>query len=42
VSAFIAPRTCLPRLREWAAEGFDLTREVTVPRALEWTLYRKG
>jgi len=34
-------RTCLPQLREWAAERFDLAREVTVPRALEWTLYRK-
>jgi hypothetical protein len=35
-------RTCLPRLREWAAERFDLAREVTVPRELRWTLYRKA
>jgi hypothetical protein len=34
-------RSSLPRLREWAAERFDLAREVTVPRELRWTLYQR-
>jgi hypothetical protein len=28
-------RTCLPRLRAWAAERFDLERDVPAPRELK-------
>jgi hypothetical protein len=30
------------RVCAWAAERFNLAREVTVPRALVWTLYRQA
>ena len=35
-------RACLPALRAWAAERFDLDREVPAPGEVKWTIYRKG
>jgi SAM-dependent methyltransferase len=32
---------CLPALRAWAAERFDLQRPVPFPRELHWTIYRR-
>jgi len=34
-------RACLPALRAWAAERFDLEREVPAPRETKWTVFRK-
>jgi ubiquinone/menaquinone biosynthesis C-methylase UbiE len=33
-------RRCLPALRAWTAERFDLQRAVPFPRDLRWTIYR--
>ena len=33
---------CLPRLRSWAQETFDLEVVIPMPRHLHWTVYRKG
>jgi SAM-dependent methyltransferase len=39
------PRTvqeqCLPRLRAWSAQRFDLARSISMPRELCWTVYCK-
>jgi hypothetical protein len=32
---------CLPRLKIWAEETFDLERSVSMPKQLNWTIYRK-
>lgn len=32
---------CLPALRAWAAEQFDLARALPVPREIQWTIYRR-
>lgn len=32
---------CLPRLRAWAEETFDLERPIAMPSEIRWTVYRK-
>ena len=32
---------CLPRLRAWSKEHFDLVRPVSMPRELSWAVYSK-
>jgi hypothetical protein len=32
---------CLPRLREWSEQTFDLEKSTPIPRDLCWTVYRK-
>ena len=32
---------CLPRLKAWAEQRFDLERSIPMPRELCWTVYRK-
>ena len=32
---------CIPHLRAWAAERFDLDRSIEIPRESRWTVYRK-
>jgi hypothetical protein len=32
---------CLPVLRAWAAERFDLDRPLPFPREIRWTMYRR-
>jgi len=32
---------CLPELRAWAAQQFDLDREAPVPREITWRVYRR-
>jgi SAM-dependent methyltransferase len=34
-------RQCLPALRNWAAQRFDLDRPMPMPRELRWTIYRR-
>jgi SAM-dependent methyltransferase len=33
---------CLPRLRRWSEQRFDLERVVPMPRELRWTIHRKA
>lgn len=33
---------CLPALRAWAAERFDLDRAMPVPREIRWTIYQRS
>jgi SAM-dependent methyltransferase len=37
----VVQEECLPRLKIWAEETFDLERSVSMPRELHWTIYRK-
>jgi hypothetical protein len=32
---------CIPQLRAWADEMFDLDRSIEIPREIRWTVYRK-
>jgi SAM-dependent methyltransferase len=32
---------CLPRLRRWSEQRFDLERLIPMPREVRWTIYRK-
>jgi hypothetical protein len=32
---------CLPRLKTWSAERFNLAQSVTMPRDVSWTVYCK-
>jgi hypothetical protein len=32
---------CLPRLKAWSAQRFDLARSISMPSQLCWTVYRK-
>jgi SAM-dependent methyltransferase len=32
--------TCLPKLKAWSAETFDLERSIAMPRELRWVVYR--
>ena len=32
---------CLPGLRAWSEQRFDLERSISMPRELRWTVYRK-
>lgn len=34
--------SCLPLLRKWCEDTFDLDQSVSIPRELRWTIYRKG
>jgi hypothetical protein len=34
-------RQCLPALRAWAAERFDLDRPLPFPREIRWAIYRR-
>lgn len=34
-------KRCLPALRAWAEERFDLDRALPVPREIRWTIYRR-
>jgi SAM-dependent methyltransferase len=33
---------CLPRLRRWSEQSFDLEAPVHIPRQVGWTIYRKA
>lgn len=33
---------CLPRLERWAETTFDLNQPLSVPRQVEWTIFRKN
>jgi ubiquinone/menaquinone biosynthesis C-methylase UbiE len=33
--------SCLPQLKKWAENTFDLERSVPMPKELRWTIYRK-
>jgi SAM-dependent methyltransferase len=33
---------CLPRLRQWAENTFDLERPVPIPEMMYWTIYRRA
>ncbi len=33
--------SCLPLLKKWCEDTFDLERSVPIPRELRWTIYRK-
>ena len=33
--------TCIPHLRAWAQETFDLDLSISIPREIRWTVYRK-
>ena len=33
--------SCLPRLKDWAENTFNLDEAVSIPRQLRWTIYRK-
>ena len=33
--------SCLPRLKKWSENTFDLEQSVPVPKDLRWTIYRK-
>jgi SAM-dependent methyltransferase len=32
---------CIPQLRAWVEETFDLDRRIEIPREIRWTVYRK-
>jgi len=32
---------CLPRLKAWSEQSFDLKRSISMPRELQWTVYCK-
>jgi SAM-dependent methyltransferase len=34
--------SCLPLLKKWCEETFDLERPVPIPRELHWTIYQKA
>jgi hypothetical protein len=34
--------SCLPLLRKWCEDTFDLDQSVSIPRELRWTIYGKG
>lgn len=34
--------SCLPRLKDWAENTFDLDEAVSIPNQLHWTIYRKS
>jgi hypothetical protein len=33
--------SCLPALKQWSENRFDLEQAVPIPRGLRWTIYRK-
>jgi SAM-dependent methyltransferase len=33
--------SCIPVLRKWCEDTFDLTHAIPIPRALQWSIYRK-
>jgi SAM-dependent methyltransferase len=37
-----ARNTCLPRLRAWVEERFDVGRSTPMPAALEWSVFRRS
>ena len=32
---------CLPRLRTWCEQTFDLDRSIAMPKEIRWSVYRK-